>query len=103
MYVYSAGHLKSGWFGSIDRNGNVKGFDAQGKPATYNGANTAKYAMASIAYAIAKRDERAISNVRERDHDLRHLRSAEGPVEQRSSCEQGASRCQALRRARCAC
>jgi len=62
VYVYSAGHLKSGWFGSIDRNANVKGFDAQGKAATYNGANTAKYAMASIAYAIAKRDERAISN-----------------------------------------
>jgi hypothetical protein len=62
VYVYSAGHLKSGWFGSIDRNGNVKGFDAQGKAATYNGANTAKFAMASIAYAIAKRDDRAISN-----------------------------------------
>jgi hypothetical protein len=62
VYVYSAGHLKSGWFGSVDRNANVKGFDAQGNPAQYNGANTAKYAMASIAYAIAKRDERAISN-----------------------------------------
>jgi hypothetical protein len=62
VYVYSAGHLKSGWYGSIDRNANVKGFDAQGNPTTYNGANTAKYAMASIAYAIAKRDERAISN-----------------------------------------
>jgi len=62
VYVYSAGHLKSGWYGSIDRAGNVKGFDATGAAATYNGGNTAKYAMASIAYAIAKRDERAISN-----------------------------------------
>jgi hypothetical protein len=62
VYVYSAGHLKSGWWGSIDRNANVKGFDAQGKPAAYNGGDTAKYAMASIAYAIAKRDDRAISN-----------------------------------------
>jgi hypothetical protein len=62
VYVYSAGHLKSGWWGSIDRNANVKGFDAQGKPATYNGNETAKYAMASIAYAIAKRDDRAITN-----------------------------------------
>ena len=61
VYVYSAGDLKSGWFGSIDRNGNTKGFDATGAPTTYNGTNTAKYAMASIAYAIAKRDERAIS------------------------------------------
>lgn len=61
VYVYSAGHLKPGWFGSIDRNGTVQGFGADGKPATYNGANAAKFATASIAYAIAKRDERAIS------------------------------------------
>lgn len=61
VYVYSAGHLKSGNFGSIDRAGTVKGFDAKGADTTYNGANTAKFAMASIAYAIAKRDERAIS------------------------------------------
>ena len=62
IYVYSAGHLKSGWYGSIDRSGNVKGFDAKGAPTTYNGTMQAKYATASIAYAIAKRDERAISN-----------------------------------------
>jgi hypothetical protein len=62
VYVYGGGHLKTGWFGSIDRGGNVKGYDAQGNPGAYNGNNTAKYAMASIAYAIAKRDERAISN-----------------------------------------
>ena len=37
------------------------GFDATGATATYNGANTARFALASIAYAIAKRDERAIS------------------------------------------
>ena len=62
VYVYSAGNLKSGWYGGIDRNGNAKGFDANGNPTGYNGTNTAKYAMASIAYAIAKRDDRAISN-----------------------------------------
>ncbi len=61
VYVYSAGHLKSGWFGSIDRNGTVQGFNATGAPAAYNSGNTSKMAMASIAYAIAKRDERAIS------------------------------------------
>jgi hypothetical protein len=61
VYVYSAGHLKSGWYGSIDRAGTVKGFDAQGNPTGYNGGTTAKFALASIAYAIAKRDERAIS------------------------------------------
>ena len=61
VYVYSAGNLKSGWFGSVDRSGNVQGFDTSGNPTTYNGGTTAKYATASIAYAIAKRDERAIS------------------------------------------
>jgi hypothetical protein len=61
VYVYSAGHLKTGNFGTIDRNGTVKGFDANAADAAYNGASTAKFAMASIAYAIAKRDERAIS------------------------------------------
>lgn len=61
VYVYSAGDLKPGWFGSINRNGDVQGFDAQARPAAYNGNQTARYAMASIAYAIAKRDERLIA------------------------------------------
>ncbi len=61
VWVYGAGHLKTGWFGGTKRDNTVQGFDATGKPAAYNGANTAKYAMASIAYAIAKRDERAIT------------------------------------------
>jgi hypothetical protein len=61
LYVMGNGHLKTGWFGGTKRDNTVQGFDATGKPAAYNGANTAKYAMASIAYAIAKRDERAIS------------------------------------------
>lgn len=61
VYVYSAGNLNTGWFGSIDRNSTVKGFDEKGLPAAYNGTNTAKLATASIAYAIAKRDDRAIS------------------------------------------
>jgi hypothetical protein len=59
VYVYSSGHLKSGWFGGIQRNGTVNGFDAAGNNATYNAANTAKFALASIAYSIAKRDDRA--------------------------------------------
>jgi len=62
VYVYSAGHLKSGWFGGTTRNNVAMGFDATGAPAAYNGAATARFATASIAYAIAKRDERAISN-----------------------------------------
>lgn len=62
VYVYSAGHLKSGWYGSVDRNGNARGYGNNGKDAAYDSNNTAKLAMASIAYAIAKRDERAIAN-----------------------------------------
>jgi hypothetical protein len=61
VWVYSAGHLKSGWFGGTKRDGTAQGFDQTGANATYSATNTAKYAMASIAYAIAKRDERAIS------------------------------------------
>jgi hypothetical protein len=61
IWVYSAGHLKSGWFGGTLRNGTAQGFDATGATVAYNGANTARFALASIAYAIAKRDERAIS------------------------------------------
>jgi len=61
VYVYGAGHLMSGWYGSVDRNGTAKGFGTDGKPTAYNSNTTAKLAMASIAYAIAKRDDRAVS------------------------------------------
>jgi len=61
LYCYSAGHLKSGWVGGISRAGAVTGFDGAAAPTTYNAANTAKFALASVAYAIAKGDERAIS------------------------------------------
>lgn len=61
VFVYSAGHLKSGWFGQVKANNTVEGFGANAAPATYNSANTARFAMASIAYAIAKRDERSIA------------------------------------------
>jgi len=61
VYVLGGGHLKTGWFGSIDRTGAVQGFSPAGAPIAYNGANTARLATASIAFAIAKRDERLIS------------------------------------------
>lgn len=62
VFVYSAGHLKSGWFGGISRTGTVSGFNAAGTTGgAFVAADTAKYALASIAYAIAKGDERAIS------------------------------------------
>lgn len=61
VYIYSAGHLKSGWWGGTNRAGQVTGILANGTEGTYNGAAAARYAGASIAYAIAKRDERMIS------------------------------------------
>ncbi|HUJ63812.1 MAG TPA: hypothetical protein VLX92_35170 [Kofleriaceae bacterium] len=61
VYVYSAGYLYSGWFGSVDRNQKLTGFDSNGKPATFNGTSETNYALASIAYAIAKSDDRATS------------------------------------------
>lgn len=62
VYVYSAGDLKPGWYGGVSRNGTVTGFNPDATDsADYRPAETARYALASIAYAIAKRDERAIS------------------------------------------
>jgi hypothetical protein len=58
IWVYSSGHLKSGWFGGVKRTGAVDGYDAAGNTATYNAANTAKMALASVAYSVAKRDDR---------------------------------------------
>jgi hypothetical protein len=61
VFTYGAGHLKTGWFGGISRTATVTGYDAAANNATYDPVMTAKYALASIAYAIAKGDERAIS------------------------------------------
>jgi hypothetical protein len=61
MFLYSAGYLKSGWFGGIGRTGKVWGAGPDGKPAAYNSAMTAKYATASLAYAVARGDEHAIA------------------------------------------
>ena len=62
VFVYSAGALKSGWFGAATADGKATGFGADGNPATYDPVATAKFATASIAYAVAQKDERAIAN-----------------------------------------
>jgi hypothetical protein len=55
MYVLGAGHIKTGWHGGIDRDGNVQGFN----PATgenmnnLNRGDTAEATNAAVAYAIA--------------------------------------------------
>jgi len=61
MFIYSAGYLKSGWFGSIDRRGIVLGAGGDGKPTAYNGVKTARYATACLAYAIARGNQRQIA------------------------------------------
>lgn len=63
VYVYGAGHLKTGWFGNISAAGAVQGVGVDGKLTTYNGANTAKYALASVLYAVAQGDDRAIQGL----------------------------------------
>ena len=60
IWVYGAGHLYSGVFGDIGVDGTVQGAGPDGALTVYNGANTAKQALASILYAVAKRDDRLI-------------------------------------------
>jgi hypothetical protein len=61
VFMYSAGYLAPGWWGSINSAATtVTGFDVNGAPATYNGTSQATSACASLAYAIAKGDERSI-------------------------------------------
>jgi hypothetical protein len=62
VYVYSSGQLYSGWFGDVSAANQVQGVGADGKLTTYNGANTAKYAMSSVLYATAIGDTRAIQS-----------------------------------------
>lgn len=61
VYVLGGGHIETGWHGTIDRGGAVQGILANGQTGPYNADETARLATASIAYAIAKRDERAIT------------------------------------------
>ena len=59
VYVMGNGMLKTGWFGGINRNGNVQGFrGATGEMGGYDGGAQAQAAAAAIAYAIAKGDMR---------------------------------------------
>jgi hypothetical protein len=61
LFMYSAGNVKTGWFGSMNTDGSATGYDDSANSATFNATNTAKYATGSAAYAIARRDERAIN------------------------------------------
>jgi len=63
LYVYGGGKLKSGWFGSIDRNAQVRGFDpTTGAATAYDGDLQAQAAVAAVAYAITGGDRRRVQD-----------------------------------------
>lgn len=62
-YVFGNGWLKTGWFGGIDRNGGVTGWDpTTGGTSTMTSAQLAMPAAAAIAYAVAKGDMRRVND-----------------------------------------
>jgi hypothetical protein len=62
LYVYGAGYLKTGWFGGVRSNGDVRGFDpATGEDvANQSSATTASQASAAVLFAIAQGDMVAV-------------------------------------------
>jgi hypothetical protein len=63
VFIYSAGQLYPGWRGDVSATGTVQGVGADGKLTTYNSTNTANYALASVLYAVAQGDDRAIQGL----------------------------------------
>jgi hypothetical protein len=62
-YVLGAGHLRTGWFGGIRRDGTVVGFDpTSGEERSVASATTANAAAAAITYAVARGDMRRVSD-----------------------------------------
>ena len=63
LYVYGGGMLKTGWFGGIDRNAQVRGFDpTTGAPAPYDGDLQAQAVVAAVAYAITNGSIRRVQD-----------------------------------------
>ena len=64
VYVYSSGMLKSGWFGGVDRAGNVAGWDpgtGEDVPGR-SSCSTSSAAAAAIAYSVCKGDLRRLQD-----------------------------------------
>lgn len=62
-YVLGAGHLRTGWFGGIRRNGSTMGFDpTTGEDDDVSSGSTANAAAAAITYAVARGDMRRVSD-----------------------------------------
>jgi len=62
-YVFGNGRLKTGWFGGIDRSGNVRGWNpTTGESSDMSPAQTASSASAAILYAVARGDLRRVQD-----------------------------------------
>jgi hypothetical protein len=62
-YVLGAGHLKTGWFGGIDRSGNVSGYNpTTGENTGASSASTAESTAAAVAYSVARGDMRRVND-----------------------------------------
>ncbi len=63
MYVFGNGYLKTGWFGGIDENRNVSGYDpATGDTANISSQANSNAAAAAAAFAVAKGDMRRVQD-----------------------------------------
>jgi len=61
LYVLGGGQLQTGWFGGIDRAGNVSGWDpTTGNPASMDTAATATAGAAAVLYSVCKGDMRRV-------------------------------------------
>lgn len=62
LYVMGNGYLKTGWFGGVNGDGSVDGFDPTTGKTVANQAstNTAAAAGAAVAYAVAKGDMKRV-------------------------------------------
>src|SRR5207237_7137428 len=63
IFIYGNGALRTGWFGAIDRNQNVTGFDpATGAAAPPKPDVQAKAAATAVIYALARGDLRRVQD-----------------------------------------
>ncbi len=78
LFVLSAGLLKTGWFGGIDRNGTASGWNpTTGEVSSgMSSGSTAAPAAAAVAYCVARGDMRRVNDFY-RGADIRGIVSSE--------------------------
>lgn len=62
VYMYTSGHVKSGWHGGLNANNTAYSLNGAGAQVAYDGAEGARAALASAAYSVAKRQSREIQS-----------------------------------------